>query len=277
MILSILKNFDGVTGTVTKDGRTIFNVDCSTMDGDVRAVQWGMDVVDEGWEERNDWTNTNITSIVPYQPVIDDFDQMAYDEDNPPPLSSEDQMAFNSEQAQAKQAEHNQALVEYDALANHGLPLNMDSNNLLEVENNIRFLQGDIDNPTDSDTYTPIDLPTLNPTVAQSFIVTVTRIDVNGTLDGWKAKLDSYAFGFTPTNIGVAWYDTSDTNCQTMLGYTTFIEDSGDYVCQVPVGEELGNIEFKMTITMEPGPLVISTCFTFPVNDNVIDMVMNAY
>jgi len=204
--------------TVIKDGIGIAPIDMSGMPEDVRIVQW-QDI--KGHEELEDATNVTIYDITPYQFMIDRYDAAADLIDNPPPPTPEESIEQNRLTAIDKRDTLMTNIVVHENLKLHGLPTVYKDDQILEMENQIRYMQTVAEYPPD----TPFDFPVepAPPTVPDSPTSTSIDIKYNQTDTEITGVIVVYPDDVDPSTLTLQAKDESDT----VIAEEPFTEQDG--------------------------------------------------
>ena len=216
------------------------------------ADEMDFSITDEGNGPFIEYWNENKLGIQPTQEELD-------------AVESEGIKLQNSFIAQVEQDIALLKLKENNERIDVGLPSAISDESLVDLNNYVQKLQGNIDNPISTEVYEPPLPPGVTKPDYQSLTITVTRIEGWQGALGYKVELNSVNPAFTPGNLALAVY--TNPNCTDYL-YTTgaFVETDGIWGAVCPAGHEPGDIDINFGLLYGAAPI---SCWIMPSGQDV--------
>jgi len=170
--------------------------------------------------------------------------------------------AQNAFKAKAEQQQAINTLMENNQRKALGIPPSVSTADEATLEEYVKVVQADVDNPSEDEIYTPPLPPGVTPPAVKSLAVNINReAGWQGHL-GFRVELESSSPDYVPTNLALSIY--SAENCTNYL-YTTgaFQHDTenGKYFAICPPGHEPGDVDVHMGLLYGAAQL---SCFTLP-------------
>ena len=245
--------------TVVIDGYGIKGLDLSSLDAEIRAVQWNET---SGHIELYDGTNETLESSGMYQSIWDEHAAAKYQIENPTYTVTEIKER-NKLKAKIEQNTRLQELIKNDKRKEIGLPPVMTNADEETIKDYVKALQADVESPSEDEAYNPPLPPSVTPPAIKSLVVLVAREEGwQGNL-GFRIVLKAADESYTPTNLALSVY--LQPECNDYL-YTTgafqYDAENDEYYAVCPPGQEPGDSIVYMGLLYGSAPLACWTLKT---------------